>query len=396
MSLPEPEILTSIVSRVFRIADVTAGEQEHEYLYRYRGELFVDSIEAFDQLTERLRPYQLTPLFRKEKDGFQVIYLVRSLPAPKKSNINVNIILFVLTVFSVIWVGMQFTDPVLIPSDATELESVWLAIIYGGLPFAASMLSILLAHEFGHYLVARYHKTAATLPYFIPMPLSILGTLGAVIVWKELPRNKRILFDVGIAGPLSGLVIAIPVLLYGLSISTLGPVEPSPGGFIEGNSMLYLFAKFAVFGRFLPEPASYGGLAPALYWLRYFFTGTPLPIGGTDVFISSVALAGWAGLLVTALNLLPVGQLDGGHILYTLFGKKLRYAFPVIIVIMGILGLFWSGWWLWVFLLFLFGRQSAEPLDQITELDAPRRALAWFMIFIFFLVFTPVPMILLG
>lgn len=392
MSLPEPELLTSIVSRVFRIEDVTTGEQD--YLVRFRGELFIDSVEAFDQLSERLQPYGLTPLFRKEKNGQQVIYLVRSLPAPKKSNVTINILLFILTVFSVMLMGVDVQETP--PDDALGLLSFLLRNIFSGWPFALSLLSILLAHEFGHYLAARRHKTAATLPYFIPMPFSILGTLGAVIVWKELPRNKRILFDVGVAGPLSGLVVAIPVLLYGLSISTIGPVQTGEGSFLEGNSILYLLAKFIVFGRLLPEPATYGGLAPALYWLRYFLTGTPAPYGGVDVFISPIALAGWAGILVTALNLLPVGQLDGGHILYTLFGRKLRFAFPVIIVLMSILGLFWSGWWLWVFLLFLFGRQSAEPLDQITELDAPRRALAWFMIFIFLLVFTPVPMIVLG
>jgi len=392
MTLPQPEILTSIIARVFRIEDVTAGEQE--YAYRFRGELFIDSVQAFDQLTQNLQPYGLTPLFRKEKDGAQVIYLVRSLPTPKKSNISVNIILFVLTVFSVMLMGVDVQETT--PEDALGLLLFLLRNILTGWPFALSLLSILLAHEFGHYLAARRHKTAATLPYFIPMPFSILGTLGAVIVWKELPRNKRILFDVGIAGPLSGLIVAIPVLLYGLSISTIGPVQAGTGSFIEGNSILYLLAKFVVFGRFLPEPASYGSLHPLLYWIRYLLTGTPAPLGGTDVFISPIALAGWAGLLVTALNLLPVGQLDGGHILYTLFGKRLQYAFPVIIAAMGILGLFWNGWWLWVFLLFLFGRQSAEPLDQITELDPPRRALAWFMIFIFFLVFTPVPMILLG
>ncbi|PWH15489.1 MAG: site-2 protease family protein [Anaerolineae bacterium] len=394
MSLPESETLISIVSRVFHIEDVTSGEQE--YLYRFRGQLRMDSLQAYEELSQQVQPYGLTPLFRKDKGGMQVIYLVRSLPAPQKSNAAVNLLLFLLTLVSVMWVGAQFTDPALLPPGASLWQSFWFSLLNSGLPFAVSMLGILLAHEFGHYLAARRHKTAATLPYFIPMPITILGTLGAVIVWKELPRNKRVLFDVGVAGPLAGLVVAIPVLLYGLSISKLGLVEPSPGGFIEGNSILYLLAKFVVFGRFLPEPATYQGLSPVVYWLRYFFTGMPAPYGGVDVFISPVALAGWAGILVTALNLLPVGQLDGGHILYTLFGGKLRYAFPVIIVFMAVMGLFWSGWWLWVVLLFLFGRRSAEPLDQITELDPRRRALAWLMIFIFFLVFTPVPMVPLG
>ncbi len=394
MTLPEQEILNSLVARVFRIDDVTAGDHDTPYTYRYRGQLLIDSIEAYDQLAGWVRPYGLTPMFRKEDGGSQVIFLAKSLPEPKKSNISVNIILFILTVFSVMLMGAQGEGA---PPPDFLGQLLYLARnIFSGWPFALSLLSILLAHEFGHYLAARYHKTNATLPYFIPMPLSILGTMGAVIVWKELPRNKRVLFDVGIAGPLSGLVVAIPVLLYGLSVSQLGPVQPAPGGFIEGNSILYLLAKLVVFGRLLPEPATYGSLSPLVYWLRYFFTGTPLPLGGTDVFISNIALAGWAGLLVTALNLLPVGQLDGGHVMYVLFGKKLRYAFPVIIFILAVLGVFWSGWWLWIVMLFFFGRQSAEPLDQITELDPGRRALAWFMIIIFILVFMPVPMIPLG
>jgi membrane-associated protease RseP (regulator of RpoE activity) len=303
--------------------------------------------------------------------------------------------LFLLTVISVVWTGSLYTDPALLAGAATPFQSVWLSLLYGGFPFAVSLLGILLAHEFGHYFVTRYHKTAATLPYFIPFP-SLLGTLGAVIVWKELPRNKRILFDVGIAGPLAGLIVAIPVVLYGLFLSKTGPIEPTPGAFIEGNSLLYLLAKYLVFGRLLPAPASYGALSPALYWLKFFFTGMPFPMGGTDVFISPVAMAGWAGLLVTALNLIPAGQLDGGHVMGVLFGKKLKYALPVILVLMGILGFFWNGWWLWMALLFLFGRQSAEPLDQITELDPGRRALAIFMIFVFILVFMPVPFIISG
>ncbi len=396
MSLPEPGLLTSLIARVFHIEDVTTGEQE--YLYRFRGQLLVDSLEAHDErLSAWLQPYGLTPLFRKDREGRQVIFLVHSLPAPQKSNPAVNVLLFVLTLVSVIWVGMQFTDPALIPPGASPAQAFWLALWNGGLPFAASMLGILLAHEFGHYLAARRHKTDATLPYFIPMPVTILGTLGAVIVWKELPRNKRVLFDVGVAGPLAGLVVAVPVLLYGLSISQLGTVEPTPGGFIEGNSILYLLAKFAVFGRFpagaghIRRPAACALLAALLLHRR----AGALRRGGC------VHLAGGAGRLGgdSRHRAQPAAGGAAGwrpHHSTPLFGSKLRYAFPVVIVFLGLMGFFWSGWWLWVVLLFLFGRRSAEPLDQITELDPPRRALAWLMIVIFFLVFTPVPMVPLG
>ena len=392
MAIPEQEILNSIIARVFRIEDFTMGKTGESFLFRYRGQLLTDSIEAFDHLTAVLRPYQLMPLFRKEEDDRHVIYLAASLPEPKPSNMWINIGLFFLTVLSVIWTGMGYTDPALLAGASGTVQQMWLSLIHGGLPFAVSLLGILLAHEFGHYFMTRYHKTSATLPYFIPFP-TLLGTMGAVIVWKELPRNKRILFDVGIAGPLAGLVVAIPVVLIGLMGSKTGIVLPSPGGFIEGNSIVYLLAKFAVFGKLLPSPASYGDLSPMLYWLGYFFTGQPLPTGGLDVFISPVAMAGWAGLLVTSLNLIPVGQLDGGHVMYVLFGKKLKYAMPVIIGLMAILGIFWNGWWLWVVMLLFLGRRAADPLDQITELDPTRRVIAYLMILVFILVFIPVPLI---
>jgi membrane-associated protease RseP (regulator of RpoE activity) len=395
MTLPEQDILNSFVRRFFRIDDLTLGDAASEFLVRYRGQLLADSIEAFDQLTALLRPYNLMPVFRKDENGGHIILIVPGLPDPKPSNMWVNIVLFLLTVVSVVWTGMGYVDPEKLAGATSDLQKFWLSLLDGGIPFAVSLLGILLAHEFGHYLMSRHHKTAATLPYFIPFP-SLLGTMGAVIVWKQLPRNKRILFDVGVAGPLAGLVVAIPVVLYGLFVSKTGPILPAPGGFIEGNSILYLLSKYIVFGQLLPAPASYGNVSPFLYWIKYFFTGLPSPIGGTDVFISPIAMAGWAGLLVTALNLVPAGQFDGGHVMYVLFGKKLKYALPVIIVLMGIMGFFWNGWWLWMALIYFFGRQSADPLDQITELDPGRRALAYFMIFVFILVFMPVPLMPLG
>lgn len=395
MTTPDQEVINSIVANVFRIDDVTMGGPGAEFLVRYRGQLRIDSIEAFDRLTALLKPHGLMALFRKADDGGQTVFITTGVPDPKPSNILINIGLFLLTVISVVWTGMGYVDPADVAGAQNTNQMLWLSLLHGGIPFAVSLLGILLAHEFGHYLMTRRHRTAATLPYFIPFP-TLLGTMGAVIVWKELPRNKRILFDVGIAGPLAGLVVAIPVVLLGLLGSKLGPVVASTGGFIEGNSIIYLLTKFAVFGKLLPAPASFGGLSPALYWLKYFFTGQPVPTGGTDVFISPIAMAGWAGLLVTSLNLIPAGQLDGGHVMYVLFGKKLRLALPVILGLMAILGFFWNGWWLWVALLLLMGRRTADPLDQITELDSPRRFMAFFMVLVFILVFIPVPLISLG
>ena len=393
MTLPDTEILNSLVARVFRIEDVTMEAPEQGPLVRYRGHLLSDdSVAAYDQLAASVKSYGLTPLFRLEK-GEQVIYLVATPPKQNPGSPWVNVILFVITVFSVMLAGATPEGP--IPNDFGGQMLALLKSIFTGWPFALAMLGILLAHEFGHYLVSRYHKTPATLPYFIPFPFSPLGTMGAAILMKGVPKNKRILFDIGVAGPLAGMVIAIPVLFLGLSLSSLDTIRASANSFIEGNSLIYLFAKYAFFGKFLPEPASFGNVSPFLYWVRYFFTGQPSPIGGTDVFIHPVAFAGWAGLLVTALNLVPAGTLDGGHVVYSLFGEKARKAFPYLIGLMAVLGFFWSGWWLWAFLLFWLGRVNAETLDQITPLDSRRRMVAILVIVLFLLVFTPVPFSLL-
>ena len=274
--------------------------------------------------------------------------------------------------------------------------------IAGGLAFMVSLLAILLAHEFGHYLASRYHRTHATLPYFIPLPIG-LGTMGAFIRLKEPPKNKRALLDIGIAGPLAGLAVAIPALIIGLRLSTVSAIPaqlpPGTGLQIEGNSLLYLLAKFVVFGRLLPAPESYGGVSALQYWVTYFFTGHPLPLGGVDVMLSPVAWAAWAGLLVTALNLIPAGQLDGGHLIYVLLGKRANVLLPFILVFLVVLGFFWPGWWLWASLIFIFavlGPPHAEPLDQITPLNPGRRALAWLGIIVFILVFIPVPLMAVG
>jgi membrane-associated protease RseP (regulator of RpoE activity) len=386
MQIPETEILNNLVARVFRIEDVTSEDPRKGFFLRYRGQLIdEDSAILYDRLADSLAPYGIIPLFKIE-EGRQVIHLAVKPPESKKDNINTNIILFVLTVFSVMLAGAQPEGP--IPNDFIGQFLALAKSIFTGWPFALSLLGILLSHELGHYFMSRYHKTPATLPYFIPFPFSPLGTMGAAIIMRAVPKNTRVLFDIGVAGPIAGLVVAIPVLFLGLSLSTLGRIDPNPGGFIEGNSLIYLFAKFVTFGKLLPSPVEPQGI---LYWLQYFFTGRPVPFGGQDVFIHPVAFAGWAGILVTALNLIPLGTLDGGHVIYSLFGDKAKKAFPFIVGLMAVMGIFWSGWWLWAALLFWLGRMNAEPLDQITTLDPTRRILAFLMIVVFFLVFMPVP-----
>jgi membrane-associated protease RseP (regulator of RpoE activity) len=314
------------------------------------------------------------------------------------SNPLVNLGLLLLTLLTVLMVGSLYgyEGPA---ETAGDLYGYAISHLGQGVPYALSLMAILLAHEFGHYLAARYHKSPVTLPYFLPFPLlGSFGTLGAFIRLKAPPRNRRVLMDVGLAGPLAGLVVAIPLLLIGLAQSEVGqlPLNPMAGNAMEGNSLLYLGAKYLVTGRLLPEPLSFGQLEPLQYWIRYFFTSRPFPAGGTDVLLGPVAWAGWVGLLVTALNLIPAGQLDGGHLIYVLSRKMARALWSVVVVALVALGLVWTGWYLWAFLIFFLGRAHAQPLDTITPLDGRRKALAILGIVIFFLVFTPVPLAIFG
>jgi membrane-associated protease RseP (regulator of RpoE activity) len=390
------ESLTPIVARVLRIEDITSSEPSANYLVRYRGQLYGDSAQAYDQLAEALQSYEITPIFRNEA-GRHAIFLIPSPAVARPSNPLVNLVLFVLTVISVLFTGISFASN---EANTGSILQLFLHNLPIGIAYTVSLLSILVAHEFGHYLVGRYHAAPMTLPYFLPLPppISPLGTLGAVILRKGPIKNKRILLDIGIAGPLAGFVVAIPVLLIGLSLSKIDVINLSPGQslMLEGNSLIYLAAKYTVFGKLLPAPSSYGNTPVLLYWLKYFFTSQPLPVGGLDVMIHPVAWAGWAGLLVTAMNLIPVGQLDGGHAMHALFGERSRLLEPIVIGILVLMGFAWNGWWLWAFLVFLVSRLRDEPLDTITPLDGRRKFLAALALAIFILAFSPVPLVFFG
>jgi membrane-associated protease RseP (regulator of RpoE activity) len=271
-----------------------------------------------------------------------------------------------------------------------------IAPIKDGLLYSVPLMLILLCHELGHYVVARRHGVPASLPYFIPLPPGLgLGTLGAVIGMRKATTNRKQLIDVGAAGPLAGLAVAIPTMVYGLMRSDVGPLA---NGMQEGNSILYAVIKWLVKGAWLPSSQG-------------------------DVFLHPIAYAAWAGLLVTMINLLPVGQLDGGHIATAYFGnryngvaERLRKLLPV----GGILVFFWvmyavkreAGnawklepgmfiamnaalpWLIWFLMVGLMRRMTGgvnhPPVDD-SPLPPSRRALFWFMVVVFVAVFMPVP-----
>jgi Zn-dependent protease len=238
-----------------------------------------------------------------------------------------------------------------------------------GLSFSVPLLAILLAHEFGHYFAAKHHGVRATLPLFIPAPPLLVGTFGAFIRLHGMPYTRRALFDVGAAGPWAGLLVALPVVAYGLGLSEVKPIEASAGrgGLELGSSILFDWLSRRILGVD-PDQAT--------------------------ILLHPTALAGWFGLFVTFLNLLPVGQLDGGHVVYALFGRRhqrIARIFFAVIFAMGFLG--WQGWWMWCFLLlFVVRLDHPDTLDADTPLDPVRRALAWLTIVAFVLTFMPVPL----
>lgn len=365
VSLEKVEKMRRGMAHLFLVGDTTLDEP-HKGFVRYRGRFLVDSATCFDELRAIFEAEGFTPTVREDENGRIAIVGIPQVFNPPASNWIINLALFLVTVAATLFTGAAY--------NATNMDQIW--EIWRGWPFSLSIMLILGAHELGHYFVARYHNVAVTLPYFIPLPLiSPIGTMGAFIRIKAPIQNKRALFDIGVAGPLAGLVFALPILLYGLATSELGP--PSTVGYLEGNSIFYYLAKYAFFGQFLPNATA-------------------------DVYLNQVAWAGWVGLLVTALNLMPVGQLDGGHIVYSLIGIKARRLFMPVIVILGALTIssFFIDntftWGIWILLLLFFGRVHAEPLDDVTPLDPRRRWLGIATMVIFVLIFVPIPLRILG
>ncbi len=347
----------------------------------FRGEIYGDTQTAFERISQRFATYDYTASIQDRAGGGHEVFAIKGVHERKPGRVWVNVVLFLATLFSVLYTGAanaMLDARIEVDPESLEALIAPLTHLHWGIPFAATLLGILLAHELSHYFVARRHGSPVSLPYFIPMPpfFSIIGTMGAVIVQRAPMRSRRALFDIGIAGPLGGLVVAIPLLVLGLSLSSVGTPPPEADVVLqEGNSILYLGLKYLVFGRVLPS-------------------------GGEDVWLHSVAFAAWVGLLVTMINLIPVGQLDGGHIAYALLGRR---AWTLGYVAIGAM-LAWGGWlltggnqaggfWMtWGFLNMMVNRRHPPPLDDSTRLGWSRVAMGLLALAIFVLLFMPEPM----
>lgn len=304
-------------------------------------------------------------------------------------DVRVNLALFAGTVLSVFFAGANYAA---FGEDRDFLRDlVDPAFLMRGAPFAVPLLAILLTHEFGHFFAARFHKVPASLPYFIPAPGVGIGTFGAVISMRDRIRSRNALLDIGASGPLAGLVVALPVLAWGLAHSEVDAISTS--GYIqEGQSLLYVL------------------------WKRLFVG--PIP-DGYDVMLHPTAYAGWCGLLLTMLNLLPWGQLDGGHVAYALFGERhhaiarwFRRGLLLLFVINSVASLapillghserpisfaivsstFWLVWYLVLGVLSRVSGGAEHPPCEPSELSLARRVVGWLCLTLFVVLFMPTPM----
>src|SRR6478735_9125614 len=318
-----------------------------------------------------------------DSPGFPAQHDSGASPDPQEpTKYGLPLFLFVLTAISVFWTGATDADPTLGESlDPRRIVEIW-----RGWQFAVPLLAILIAHESGHYIAARWHRVPASLPFFIPLPrLSPFGTMGAIIGMSGRIRSRVALLDIGAAGPLAGMVVALPVLAIGLSKS---PILPNSEHYTqEGQSLLYMLMK-RVFAGPIPD--------------------------GSDVQLHVTAMAGWVGLLITMINMLPWGQLDGGHIAYALFGEQQHaiarwvrrsllalFAFNLIRFMGPVLthksslgvglalanSVFWLIWFGFTGLIAAISGGADHPPFEPGQLGQGRRAVAWLCLIMFLLLF---------
>ena len=326
----------------------------------FRGELMTEPARALDLLIDRFRALGYTPYLREESGAVAIQAWPVAERAPRW-RVGMNVALFALTLVSTLIAGLSFVgSPTFDALRAGSSAARFLA----GAPFALTLLAILGVHELGHYFTARYYRASVSLPYFIPAPF-LFGTLGAIILMRSPARDRNSLFDIAAAGPLAGLAVAVPAALLGFAWSSVVPV-PSGGYMAFGDSLLTWGLSYLRFGHIPP---------------------------GYMLLTHPMADAAWAGFLVTALNLFPVGQLDGGRIAYALFGRhhrKIGKATVVGLLLLGVWSFVWTlralggdtvsalaaslNWFVWAGLIsLLVGFHHSPPLDDVSPISPGRR-----------------------
>jgi membrane-associated protease RseP (regulator of RpoE activity) len=285
----------------------------------------------------------------------------------------INLVLFLLTLLTTTMAGADAAGAAI--TFAIPLRDN-LFNLTAGLSFSIPLMLILLAHEMGHYSFARRYGVDTSLPYFIPAPLPsvfFIGTFGAFIRMRAPARTRRAMFDIGAAGPWAGFIVAMVAIVIGLHLSTISPLDNSAGGLQLGNSLIFWTISRVILG---------------------------VNPNNVNIELHPIAFAGWLGLFVTTLNLLPIGQLDGGHVVYSLLGGRWHRAISRLFAVGCLLMVvvpwamhqpFWYGWGLWFVLVLFLGLGHPSTLDADTPLAGRRRLTAWATVALFILTFSPVP-----
>jgi membrane-associated protease RseP (regulator of RpoE activity) len=290
-------------------------------------------------------------------------------PRPKfQDRVGRHVGLLLATIFTTTFVGALHYASFLSDFGASRVALSFWQLFVRGFWYSGTILAILGCHELGHYFACRYYDVDASLPFFLPAPLPLTGTLGAFIRIREPIPTKRMLFDIGVAGPIAGFVIAVPALFIGLALSHMSAVPPNMDGVSLGEPLLFQLASTLLWGS---QPAGY------------------------SLNLHPIAFAAWFGLLATSLNLFPIGQLDGGHISYAVFGRKSSYVTLLMITVAISLIFVSTSWLVWttlmIVMLFVFGRHHPRTIDEHVPLDRTRVILAVVALGIFVLCFTPAP-----
>lgn len=349
------EAIAALRSAVENVMVVSGYTFDQDGVIHLRGRLKLPVEQAYRPLRPQVERLGYTPYLSEEENGVYQITAVPGVIPRNKPDTRVNLWLFIGTVASVIFAGA------VLGADEAGLN------LGAGLMFAAAVMAILVTHEMGHYVVGRLRGAPVSLPYFIPLPLvGLFGTMGAVIVQREPFEDRRTLLEVGIAGPLAGFIVAVPLMFLGLALSKVQPIPQTGDMMIFGDSLLTKFLTLVQFGPLSP---------------------------GNDVIAHPVLIAAWFGLLVTGINLIPAGQLDGGHVAYALLGPNARYLSYVMIAgFLGLAAFVSTSWVLWAMLLLLFGRTHPPALNQAAKLEPLHVALAIIALLVLILVFVPNPL----
>lgn len=319
---------------------------------KIRGRIYEPIEENMQGLKKIFSRAGAVAFFERQGDGHLISY--GYIPKTKPVRLWVHIFLLVATVMTTLFVGTLHAGKN--PFSPGNLLS--------GIPFSLGIILILGSHELAHYITARHYGVDATPPYFLPMPHPMTGTMGAFIKIRSPVPTRSALVRVGVAGPLVGFIVAIPVSIFGLALSTVKPVPADAQLLRLGSPLIFEFIS------------------------RMFHR---VPSAEFDVVLHPLAFAGWLGMFVTALNLLPLGQLDGGHIAYAILGRRYRWFSILVILVLLLLGFFWLGWPFWAVLAAILGLKHPPPLDNITPLDRSDIFLAVLALVVFLLSFTPSP-----